>query len=34
MDELKRVVAVDVGGTKVAAALVTLLDSGEPTIEH
>ena len=34
MDELKRVVVVDVGGTKVAAALVTLSDAGEPAIEH
>ena len=34
MDELKRAVAVDVGGTKVAAALVTLSDAGEPAIEH
>lgn len=34
MDEVKRVVAVDVGGTKVAAALVTLTDACEPAIEH
>ncbi|WP_077597660.1 ROK family protein [Olsenella urininfantis] len=30
----KRVVALDIGGTKIASALVTIHEDGEPTIEH